>query len=75
MKNKKEVQAKARQERKVKQKTSKNTSLQRNQAEKTKYPTILIVCEGENTETSYFEQFKLTSATIIGKGYNTLWFY
>ena len=37
-------------------------------------PTILIVCEGENTEPSYFEQFRLSSATIIpvGEGYNTI---
>ncbi len=37
-------------------------------------PVILIVCEGENTEPSYFRQFRLTSATIktIGKGYNTV---
>ena len=37
-------------------------------------PTILIVCEGENTETSYFKQFRLTSAKIKakGEGYNTL---
>jgi len=37
-------------------------------------PTILIVCEGKNTEPSYFQQFKLTSATIkpIGEGYNTI---
>lgn len=37
-------------------------------------PTILIVCEGENTEPSYFNQFKLSSATVkpIGEGYNTL---
>jgi len=36
--------------------------------------TILIVCEGENTEPSYFNQFRLTSATIkaIGNGYNTV---
>lgn len=36
-------------------------------------PTILIVCEGENTEPSYFSQFKLTSATIktVGNGFNT----
>lgn len=36
-------------------------------------PTILIVCEGKNTEPSYFRQFKLTSATIraIGNVYNT----
>lgn len=37
-------------------------------------PTILIVCEGENTEPSYFNQFRLSSATIkaIGEGYNTI---
>ena len=37
-------------------------------------PTILIVCEGENTEPSYFRQFKLSSATIkpVGEGYNTI---
>jgi hypothetical protein len=37
-------------------------------------PTILIVCEGENTEPSYFRQFKLTSATIkaVGNGSNTV---
>jgi hypothetical protein len=37
-------------------------------------PTILIVCEGENTEPSYFKQFRLSSATIkpIGLGYNTV---
>ncbi len=36
-------------------------------------PTLLIVCEGQNTEPSYFNQFRLTSATIkaVGKGYNT----
>ncbi|MEA3318136.1 MAG: RloB family protein, partial [Bacteroidota bacterium] len=41
---------------------------------KTERPTILIVCEGENTEPSYFRQFKLSTATIktIGEGYNTV---
>ncbi len=36
-------------------------------------PTILIVCEGKNTEPSYFRQFRLSSATIkaIDEGYNT----
>jgi RloB-like protein len=35
---------------------------------------ILIVCEGENTEPSYFRQFRLTSAEIIplGIGNNTM---
>lgn len=37
-------------------------------------PTILIVCEGKNTEPSYFNGFKISSATVltVGKGYNTL---
>ena len=37
-------------------------------------PTILIVCEGENTEPSYFNQFRLTSARVqsVGEGYNTI---
>ncbi len=37
-------------------------------------PTILIVCEGKNTEPSYFNKFRLSSATTrtIGEGYNTI---
>ncbi|MGL1887846.1 MAG: RloB family protein [Reichenbachiella sp.] len=37
-------------------------------------PTILIVCEGKNTEPSYFNQFELSSATVkaVGEGYNTV---
>lgn len=37
-------------------------------------PTILIVCEGENTEPSYFRQFRLSSARVepVGEGYNTV---
>lgn len=30
--------------------------------------TILVVCEGANTEPSYFHQFRLTSGTIIALG-------
>jgi len=39
-----------------------------------KKPTILIVCEGENTEPSYFNHFRLSSSTIksVGEGYNTI---
>ncbi len=49
-------------------------SLERVAPTKTEKPTILIVCEGKNTEPSYFRQFKLTSATIkaIGNGFNTI---
>jgi hypothetical protein len=48
--------------------------LERTAPTKIEKPTILIVCEGKNTEPSYFRQFKLTSATIkaIGIGYNTV---
>lgn len=37
-------------------------------------PTILIVCEGANTEPGYFNQFRLTSATVktVGAGCNTV---
>jgi len=37
-------------------------------------PSILIVCEGQNTEKSYFDKFRLTSAKLVtlGKGYNTI---
>lgn len=37
-------------------------------------PTFLIVCEGKNTEPSYFNQFRLSSATIksVGEGFNTI---
>lgn len=48
--------------------------LERNEPTKLEKPTILIVCEGKNTEPSYFRQFKLSTATIkpIGEGYNTV---
>ena len=37
-------------------------------------PTILIYCEGKNTEPSYFNKFRLSSLTIdsFGEGRNTL---
>jgi hypothetical protein len=48
--------------------------LERGKPTKKEKPTILIVCEGKNTEPSYFEQFKLSLATIktVGKGFNTV---
>ncbi len=48
--------------------------LERDKPTKKEKPTILIVCEGKNTEPSYFEQFKLSLATIttVGKGFNTV---
>ena len=49
------------------------TTLERSRPSLEVKPTILIVCEGANTEPSYFRQFRLSSATIkaIGEGYNT----
>ena len=46
---------------------------EKKEKEKKDLPTILIVCEGKNTEPSYFNQFEVTSATIttIGEGYNS----
>lgn len=48
--------------------------LQRKPGDFSENPLILIVCEGKNTEPSYFNQFKLPSATleVLGEGYNTL---
>lgn len=40
-------------------------TLKRSEPYKIEKPTILIVCEGENTEVSYFRQFKLTTANIV----------
>ncbi len=49
-------------------------NIERKEATLEEKPTILIVCEGKNTEPSYFKQFKLSSATVkaIGEGYNTV---
>ncbi|WMJ74947.1 RloB family protein [Cytophagaceae bacterium ABcell3] len=76
MKNKKAEQAEAKKQHKelLKAHRRKEPRLEREEPEKRIKPTILIVCEGKNTEPSYFEKFKLTSATIraIGEGYNTV---
>jgi len=52
----------------------KATNLKRNKPTKIEKQKFLIVCEGENTEPSYFNKFKLTNATVkaFGKGFNTL---
>jgi hypothetical protein len=49
-------------------------SLERNEPFRETKPAILIVCEGENTEPSYFSRFRLSSARIypVGEGYNTV---
>lgn len=58
----------------VKEKRRGGQVLERQKPERTPKPTLLIACEGENTEPSYFRQFRLSSATIkvIGEGYNTI---
>ncbi|MCG8321736.1 MAG: RloB family protein [Cytophagales bacterium] len=75
MKNKRAAQIAAKRKHKasLKAKRRRAPSLERNRPVKIEKPTILIVCEGENTEPSYFRQFKLSSATVkpIGEGYNT----
>jgi len=76
MKDKREEQiaAKKRHNDRLKEKRRAEPIFQRPQPNLIEKPTILIVCEGENTEPSYFNQFKLSSATIkpVGEGYNTV---
>ncbi len=76
MKNKKAEQIAAKEKHlgNLKAKRRQEPQLERNEPNKIEKPTILIVCEGENTEPSYFRQFRLSSATIkaVGEGYNTI---
>ncbi len=76
MKNKSAVQAAEREKHKQELRANKRAepNLVRKEPVLKVKPTILIVCEGKNTEPSYFKQFRLSSATIkpIGEGYNTI---
>lgn len=76
MKDKKAEQIAAKQKHKetIKAKRRQEPLLIRNEPTKNERPTILIVCEGKNTEPSYFSQFRLSTATIkaIGEGFNTV---
>lgn len=76
MKDKKAEQKAAKQKHReqLKSQRRKEPSLERPVAELTEKPSILIVCEGENTEPSYFNQFRITSAKVksVGEGYNTI---
>ena len=76
MKDKKAEQSadKERHKEQLKAKRRTPTSLERPAPVLTEKPTILIVCEGKNTEPSYFNQFRLSSATIkpVGEGFNTI---
>jgi hypothetical protein len=81
MKSKIEVQAEAKKihiaqikASKVRRRLKSISDLDRPAPTKIEKPTILIVCEGKNTEPSYFKQFKLATATIkaVGNGKNTI---
>jgi hypothetical protein len=76
MKNKKDEQKKKREEHKKQLRARRKQApiLERPAPQRVEKQKILIVCEGKNTETSYFNQFKLSNATIkaVGEGYNTL---
>lgn len=76
MKDKKaeQIAAKQKHREQLKAQRRKEPSLVRPVAELTEKPSILIVCEGENTEPSYFNQFRITSAKVksVGVGYNTV---
>lgn len=76
MKDKKAEQAidKEKHKAQLKAKRRTETIIERLEPVLNEKPTILIVCEGKNTEPSYFNQFRLTSATIkpVGEGYNTI---
>lgn len=74
MKDKKAVQKAAKQKHLEQLKTQrrKEPSIERPDAVLTEKPSILIVCEGKNTEPSYFNQFRITSAKVIGVGDNTV---
>ncbi len=76
MKDKKagQIAAKKKHREQLKSKRRAEASLERPEPIKVEKPTILIVCEGKNTEPSYFRKYKLSTATIkaIGEGYNTI---
>lgn len=76
MKDKKAEQSAAKQKhlKQLKVQRRKEPSLERPVETLTEKPSILIVCEGENTEPSYFNQFRITSAKVksVGEGYNTV---
>lgn len=76
MKDKKaeQIELKKRHKEKLKENRRTEPTFDRPEPKLIEKPTILIVCEGENTEPSYFKQFRLSSATIkpVGEGYNTI---
>lgn len=73
-KNAEQIAARKRHRELLKSKRKSQPILERSSPVLIEKPTILIVCEGVNTEPSYFKKFRLSSATIkpIGEGYNTV---
>jgi hypothetical protein len=75
MKNKRveQIAAKQKHREQLKAKRKAEPNLERPAAKLLEKPSILIVCEGKNTEPSYFNQFRLSSASVksVGEGYNT----
>ena len=76
MKNKKaeQIAAKQKHRKQLKAKRRIEPVLERTAAELVEKPSILIVCDGLNTEPSYFNQFRVSSATVksVGEGYHTV---
>lgn len=79
MQNKKLIQKQKAEEQKlrlaeIKARRRGGVVLERKVPELNEKPTILIYCEGQNTEPSYFNKFRLSSLTIdsFGEGRNTL---
>ena len=76
VKNKKTEQIAAKQKHREQLKAKRGTepNLERAAPQLDKKPLILIVCEGENTEPSYLNRFRVSSATVkpVGTGYNTI---
>lgn len=69
-----QIQSKRRHKEQLKANRRTGPTLDRPKPTLSEKPVILIVCEGENTEPSYFKQFRLSSATIksVGEGENTI---
>ena len=79
MRSKREQQAQDRERHRanlaaVKVKRRQSPSLSREAPSKLEKPFFLIVCEGKNTEPSYFKLFKLSNASVkaVGTGANTI---
>jgi hypothetical protein len=76
--NKKEREQSERDSRKAKNQSRRSApNLNRTEASKNQKVKLLIVCDGKNTEPSYFKKFRYATATIekvdtVGDGTNTL---